>query len=87
MQISYLTHRVLYNAMLDLRDHARTSGDDVTFQLCDLLHPILLHLGKAASGEISYDEVWLNLETRAAQNEGWAKWLQHQMSELQREPS
>ncbi len=87
MQSSQLTHRILYHAMLDMRAHARESGDNVTFQLCDLLHPVLLHLSEAALGEASYEQVWLDLQSRAAKRGDWAKWLQHQLAELQQEPS
>ena len=75
-------HRLLYFALVEMRDRGRLAKDPVVFQLADLLHNIPLALLKAdpASDE-NYEQILLSMRQRA-QELGCERWIdQHIPSE------
>jgi hypothetical protein len=62
-----LFHRLLYRALIEIRDHGRESGDKAVFHLADPFHVTALEWGQAAEGKESYDAVLRGLEEKAAE--------------------
>ncbi|MCI0700574.1 MAG: hypothetical protein L0241_05795 [Planctomycetia bacterium] len=62
-----LLHRLLYRALIEMREQGRESGNKVVFHLADLFHTTALELGRVAEGQSSYQSVLRNLEEKAAE--------------------
>ena len=69
-----VTHRLLFDALVELRAAGHESGDKRVFHLADLFHHIALDLESAALGDVSYDEVLRRLAARA-EDKGCGRWL------------
>lgn len=77
-----LSHRILFRAVLDIREQARLNGDKASYHLADLLHHGLLDLERAAEGEMGYEEVLASLEKRATE-QGIAPWYRGTLARLE----
>jgi hypothetical protein len=79
-----MVHRLLYFALVEMRDRGRLAKDSVVFHLADLLHNVPLALLKAdpASDE-DYERILSSMRQRAQELgcEGWID--QHLSSEPQ----
>ena len=75
-------HRLLYRALVEVREQGLASGNKAVFHLADLFHTTALELGRAAEGKVSHDEVLRELEERAAEK-GVERWLRAALAELE----
>jgi len=75
-------HRLLYRALIEIREQGRESGNKAVFHLADLFHTTALELGQAAEGKTSHDAVLHELEERAAEK-GVERWLRAALAELE----
>jgi hypothetical protein len=79
-----MVHRLLYFALVEMRERGRLANDSVVFHLADLLHNVPLALLKAdpASDE-DYEQILTSMRQRA-QELGCQSWIdQHVSSESQ----
>lgn len=68
-----LLHRVLYQALVDVRLEAHEGQDNNLFCIADLFHNIPLRIDLALRGEDSFDEVlsWLRRRAQINECEAW----------------
>ena len=76
-----LLHRLLYRALIEIREQGRESGNKVVFHLADLFHTTALELGQVAEGKASYDTVLRELEEKATEK-GVERWLRAALDEI-----
>ncbi|MBP3959630.1 hypothetical protein J8F10_30665 [Gemmata sp. G18] len=76
-----ILHRLLYRALIEIREQGRQTGNKAVFHLADLFHTTALELGQAANGSESYDVVLRHLEEKAAEK-GVARWFQNAIIEV-----
>lgn len=69
-----VAHRLLFDALMEIRAAGHDRGGSVVFHLADLFHTAALDLGAAAEGELTYEEVLRRLEEKAREN-GTSRWL------------
>ena len=69
-----IVHRLLFQALLDIREQAQQQRDKVSFHLADLFHNVVLEMEAAARGGQSFDEVLGILQERASER-GLDRWL------------
>ena len=69
-----VVHRLLFDALVQIRAEGHDSGDEAVFRLADLFHTTALDLGAAAAGEVGYDEVLRRLDEKARET-GCERWL------------
>lgn len=74
MDDSFLLHKTIYYALIEIRSRARESKDKVAYGLSDLLHNAILQLGEAADGKQSYKTVKQKL-IEYADEKGYTPWL------------
>jgi hypothetical protein len=79
-------HRLLYRALIEMRDQGRESGNKAVFHLADLFHTTALELGQAAEGKLSYEAVLRGLEEKATEK-GTERWLRAATAEIENAPS
>jgi hypothetical protein len=77
-----LLHRLLYRALIEMREQGRESGNKVVFHLADLFHTTALELGQVAEGKGSYDAVLRELEEKATEK-GVERWLRAAVTEIE----
>jgi hypothetical protein len=78
---SEILHRLLFRALLEMRERGRESKDKVVFHLTDLFHTVVLELAAAAEGKADYGAVIESLKERAREK-GLGKWLEANLAEL-----
>lgn len=83
MNAARIVHRLLFQAILEIRDQSHRSGDKVIYHLADLFHNVALQLEAVAEGraDITYDDVLTFIRERAREK-GWEKWIDDRISEL-----
>jgi hypothetical protein len=74
-------HRLLYRALIEIREQGRESGNKAVFHLAALFHTTALALGRVAEGKGSYDTVLHELEEKAAEK-GIERWLRAARDEI-----
>src|SRR5438105_2736321 len=74
-------HRLLFQALLEIREQGNEGRNKVVFHLADLFHNIVLEMEAAARGEQSFDDV-LHALTRTAQEKGLERWLSTTLADL-----
>jgi hypothetical protein len=74
-------HRLLYRALIEIREQGRESGNKAVFHLADLFHTTALELGQVADGKASYDAVLRELEEKATEK-GIERWLRAAVEEI-----
>ena len=67
-------HRLLFQALVQMRAAGAERGDKVVYHLADLFHRVVLEMERAARGEQSYDEVLRHVEDEA-RDRGLTGWL------------
>lgn len=75
-----LAHRLLYFALLELRDHGRETGDKGVFRISDIYHNVPLALLQADSEE-DYLRVIEDIRARAERH-GCGDWLERRIGEI-----
>jgi hypothetical protein len=77
-----LLNRLLYRALIEIRDQGREGGSKAVFHLADLFHTIPLQLDRVLEGQATYEEVLQALEAKAAEK-GMERWLHAAVSEIE----
>jgi predicted adenine nucleotide alpha hydrolase (AANH) superfamily ATPase len=67
-------HRLLFQALLEIREQGHECQNKVVFHLADLFHNIALEMEAAARGEQSFESVLQSLHRTAAEK-GLDRWL------------
>jgi hypothetical protein len=77
-------HRLLFQALLEMRQRGHDSGDNAVYHLADLFHNVALQLDQAESMADSeeYDEILAFLKRRAKEK-GCEEWLQQQLEQIE----
>ncbi len=79
-------HRLLFQALLEIRSQGHEARNKVVFRLADLFHNVVLEMQRAAQGEASFDDV-LGLLQELAAEKGCENWLAQQMDRLSSPPA
>jgi hypothetical protein len=74
-------HRLLFQALLEMRAQGHDQGNKVVFHLADLFHNVVLEMEQAAQGDGSYEEVLHFLEQQAKEK-GLTRWLDANLAKL-----
>lgn len=74
-------HRLLFQALLEIREQGHEGHNKVVFHLADLFHNIVLEMEAAARGEQSFESVFQALSS-AAQEKGLDRWLSTTLANL-----
>ena len=74
-------HRLLFQALLEMRSQGHDQKNKVVFHLADLFHNVVLEMENAAEGRCSYDDVLKALENRARER-GLSQWMDSQLADL-----
>ncbi|AMV23278.1 hypothetical protein VT84_02640 [Gemmata sp. SH-PL17] len=74
-------YRLLYRALIEIREQGWDTGNKAVFHLADLFHTTALELGQVAAGSESHEAVLRHLEEKAAEK-GVTRWLQNALSEI-----
>jgi len=77
-------HRILFQALLEIREQGHEQKNKLVFHLADLFHNVVLEMETAARGEQSYDEV-LHKLTEKAGEKGLDRWLSTTLSDLEKQ--
>ena len=83
MTASKTVHRLLFQAILEIRNQSYGTGDKAVYHLADLFHHVVLQLEAVAEGKtnITYDDVLTFIKERAREK-GCEKWVDDRISEL-----
>ena len=76
-------HRLLFEALLELRAQGHEQRNKLVFHLADLFHQVVLEMENAARGAKTYEEVLRLLEERAREK-GCEKWVESNLAQLGR---
>jgi hypothetical protein len=84
MSARVTVYRLLFQALLEMRERGHASGDKVVYHLADLFHNVVLQLEEAEQdvNEIKFEHVLEFLEQRAKEK-GCDSWLETHIQELQ----
>lgn len=76
-------HRLLFQALLEIRNQGYSTGDKAVYHLADLFHNVALQLEAVAEGNsnITYDDVLTFIRQRARE-QGWEKWIDDRVNEI-----
>lgn len=81
---STLVHRLLFDALTEIRDEAATSGNKLVYHLSDMFHQIVLQLEQAAAlgDSTAYDRAIESLK-ETARRKGCAEWLDRHLQQIE----
>ena len=70
------THRLLFQALLDIRDESRGIDNKTIYHLADLFHNVVLQLEAVAEGNtnLTYEDILVFVKERA-RSKGCEKWV------------
>ena len=77
-----LVHRLLFRALIEIREQGRESKNKLVFHLADLLHNTVLDMETAAEGKLNYGEVLSQLEKKAIEK-NCERWLRATLSQIE----
>lgn len=80
-----VVHRLLFQALLEIREQGHESRNNVVFHLADLFHNVVLDMEAASKGEQSFDSV-LEALMRTAEQKGMETWLAAALASLDKHP-
>src|SRR5260370_15616806 len=74
-----LVHRLLFQALLEMRSQGHELKNKVVFRLADLFHSVVLEMRNAAEGRCTYQDVARFLRERApdCKCERWLEQTKH----------
>jgi hypothetical protein len=84
MNSMHIAYRLLFQAVLEIRDESRGIGNKPIYHLADLFHNVVLQLENAASGSeatVSYDDILAFIKEHA-RAKGWEKWVDARIDEI-----
>jgi len=76
-----IVHRLLFRALIEMRDQGRVQKNKVVFHLADLFHTTVLEMENAAEGKATYEGVFRLLEDKAKEK-GLETWVRTTLKEL-----
>ncbi len=79
-----VTHRLLFQALLDIRDESRRIDNKTIYHLADLFHNVVLQLEAVAEGSdtnLNYEDILVFI-TEHAKSKGWEKWVDDRITEI-----
>jgi hypothetical protein len=76
-----LVHRLLFQALLEMRSQGHEHKNKVVFHLADLFHNIVLEMEGTAEGRRSYEDVFKSLQEKAKEK-GLDRWLTANLEQL-----
>ena len=76
-----IVHRLLFEALIEMRAQGHDHKNKVVLQLADLFHNVVLEMEDAARGVGTYEGVLRLLEERVREK-GCERWLQHALSQI-----
>ena len=79
-------HRLLYWALLDIREQAAQRSDPITFGIADLLHNLPSELLLADGCESTYEHLLDELQLQARES-GREAWLANTIAQIERTAS
>lgn len=79
-----LVHRLVFQAMLEIRAQGHEQRNKLVFHLADLFHQVALHMERAALGQMSYQDVLRLLEDRARER-GCEQWVEQAREQIEKE--
>ena len=84
VKASTLVHRLLFHALLEMRDQGHTTGDKLVYRLADLFHNVALQMEPADRDEnaLAYDDILQNLKEHARRT-GTDKWVEQRIQEIE----
>lgn len=74
-------HRLLFQALVEIREQGRETKNSAVFHLADLFHTAVLDMEAAARGERSFESVMQSLE-RSADEKGLDRWIATTLADL-----
>jgi hypothetical protein len=77
-----LVHRLLFRALIEIRDQGQEHKNKLVFHLADLFHNVVLDMETAAEGGLSYEEVLSQLEEKAKEK-NCERWLCSARSQIE----
>ena len=77
-----LVHRLLFRALIEMREQGHEQKNKVVFHLADLFHNAVLEMMNAAEGETTYEDV-LRLLDEKAKEKGCERWLSSALAEIE----
>jgi hypothetical protein len=77
-----LVHRVLFRALVEIREQGHEQKNKLVFHLADLFHTIVLDMEAAAEGRLNYEDVLRQLEEKAREK-GCERWLHSALAQLE----
>jgi hypothetical protein len=84
IRASTLVHRLLFDALTEIRDEGNTAGNKLVFHLSDLFHQAVLQMEQAAEGggSVSYETVLESLKN-AARRKGCGDWIDRHIEQIE----
>jgi hypothetical protein len=84
VRASTLVHRLLFDALTEIRDEGHTAGNKLVFHLSDLFHQAVLQMEQAAEGDqsVGYDTVLESLKS-AARRKGCGEWMDRHLEQIE----
>ena len=76
-----LVHRLLFQALLEIREQGHEQSNKLVFHLADLFHGVVLEMESAARGGENFVAVLDDLKRRASEK-GLGGWLSKSLDEL-----
>ena|ERR1700722_20015692 len=78
----HVVHRLLFDALLEMRSQGHEQKNKVVYHLADLFHQVALQMENAAKGQCGYEEVLASLQQRARER-GCERWVDERMACLE----
>jgi hypothetical protein len=80
-----VVHRLLFRALIEMREQGRIEKNKVVFHLADLFHTTVLEMQNAAEGKATYEDALRLLEDKAKEK-GLETWVRTTLKELDFSP-
>ncbi|MCI0464618.1 MAG: hypothetical protein L0Z62_47435 [Gemmataceae bacterium] len=77
-----LAHRLLFRALIEMREQGHEQKNKVVFHLADLFHNVVLDMEAAAEGRLTYEEVLRQLEEKAKEK-NCERWLHAALAQIE----
>lgn len=80
MDARELLYRLMYQALVEMREEGHTIQNKKVFYLADLVHTLPLQLEQKSQDDDSYDDILRMVQVRA-EDKGLQQWLDQVISE------
>lgn len=76
-----LVYRLLYLALIEIRENGRADKNKVVYHLADLFHNVPLSMRRAKNGEVTHSEILKSIRDHA-KDIGCERWLETRIQEF-----